>query len=173
MHVLYIVLELATLLRRGFVRSWEDRPRTALAITLACATVVLWLCWTAVMSICWPPPRHAWGSVHGKVTSVTGEPVSGVTVLFIDEAAGVGASGRTDDRGNYRAFGIQAGRYAVAVQPVPDADDHEPTREEELAAKSRLEPSVPARFQDTASSGLTAELRRGRNRYDVDLRDGR
>jgi hypothetical protein len=47
------------------------------------------------------------------------------------------------------------------------------TKEQALDARARLEASVPVRFQDAATSGLTADLVVGRNRYDVDLRSPR
>jgi len=170
MSVVFYLLEFASTLRREFSRSWASRPQVTLAFVVASVSVVLWLCWSATAAMVWPPARHMWGSVHGKVTSVSGEAVVDVTVLFIDETAGVGSSGRTDAWGNYRAYGIRAGRYAVAVRPAPLSADRPPTREDVLAAKAVLEPSVPARFQEIGSSGLTVELQRGRNRYDIDLR---
>ena len=75
--------------------------------------------------------------------------------------------------GNFTARGIRAGRYAVAIQPAIKPDNGELTKEYVLAARTQLEASVPLRFQETTTSGLTADLVLGRNRYDVDLRETR
>jgi hypothetical protein len=91
-------------------------------------------------------------------------------VLFVNDAAGAGASARTDAGGRFTARGIRAGRYTVAIQPVIESGTGELTKEEALAARTRLEASVPLRFQDASTSGLAADLLLGRNRYDVDLR---
>jgi hypothetical protein len=170
MHYVLILGEIATTLRRGLLRQWEHNPRTTLAAGTALTAVLAVIVWSTLSAILWPPQRHAWGSVQGRVTSVAGEPVAGVVVLFIDDSTGVGASGKTDSSGAYRAEGIKAGRYAVAVQPVVEVSDREISQEDVLAARTALEPRVPKRFQEVGSSGLTATMTGGRNRYDIDLR---
>jgi len=170
MHYVLILGEIASTLRRGILRQWESNPQRTLAVSMGVTAILALLVWSALAAILWPPPRHAWGSVHGRVTSVVGEPVVGVVVLFIDDATGVGASGKTDAGGAYRAEGIQAGRYAVAVQPVVEAGDREISHQDVLAARAALESRVPGRFQNVGSSGLTAMMTGGQNRYDIDLR---
>jgi hypothetical protein len=170
MHYVLILGEIVTTLRRGLLRQWERHPRTTLAAGTALAAVLALIVWSTLSAILWPPRRHAWGSVQGRVTSVAGEPVAGVEVLFIDDVTGVGASGKTDASGAYRAEGIKAGRYAVAVQPVVETGDREISQQDVLAARVALEPRVPGRFQEVGSSGLTATMTGGRNRYDIDLR---
>ena len=75
------------------------------------------------------------GVITGKVTTVSDEPVPGLTIkaIRIRDAAGklLGASTyrrRTDDRGSYRLFGLPPGTYLVCTDgtDVPwsfDADD--------------------------------------------------
>jgi len=170
MHAAHVLVDVAAFLRRAFLRQWDRNPQATLAVAVPVALVTCWLAWTAISAVLWPPQRTAWGSVYGSVTSVMGRPVADVMVVFVDDSAGVGASGRTDANGGYRAYGIRPGRYVVSLQSVVAAADREITREDVLAAQARLEPDVPGRFQAPATSGLTVELKRGRNRYDVDLR---
>jgi hypothetical protein len=108
------------------------------------------------------------GQTGHRVREIVERSLGGV--LFIDDATGVGASGKTDAGGAYRAEGIQAGRYAVAVQPVVEAGDREISHQDVLAARAALESRVPGRFQNVGSSGLTAMMTGGQNRYDIDLR---
>jgi hypothetical protein len=168
-----IVAEVCDTLRRLVAGKAEAAPVATVTLTTPIVAVLLFALWHTFSWLLWPAGGSRWGSVHGQVTSVTGEPVEGVVVLFIDDHAGVGASGKTDSSGAYRACGIQAGQYVVAVQPLIDTTDHEIRREDVLAAREQLETSVPSRFQDPLSSGLTAGLKGGRNRYDIDLRNHR
>lgn len=169
MPILDVMDNGAAMLRRALLREWDRNPQRTLVVGAPSVLVVCWLTWSAVSGFLWPAQRHAWGSVYGTVTSTEGHPVADVTVVFVNDTSGVGASGRTDSRGQYRARGVKPGRYVVALQPTLHAGDHEVSREDVLAARAKLEPGVPARFQDAANSGLTVELKRGSNRYDVDL----
>jgi hypothetical protein len=156
-----IVAEVCDTLRRLVAGKAEAAPVATVTLTTPIVAVLLFALWHTFSWLLWPAGGSRWGSVHGQVTSVTGD------------HAGVGASGKTDSSGAYRACGIQAGQYVVAVQPLIDTTDHEIRREDVLAAREQLETSVPSRFQDPLSSGLTAGLKGGRNRYDIDLRNHR
>lgn len=173
MSVSLIVVELGRTLRQEIARAFTTRPKTTAAIALVAGLVALAVAWSIISTLIWPPQRNLYGSVSGTVTSVSGTPVADVMVLFVNDAAGAGASGRTDAGGRFTVQGIRPGRYTVAIQPVIESGDGELTRELVVAARSRLEASVPLRFQDAATSGLTADLALGRNRYDVDLRSPR
>jgi len=62
------------------------------------------------------------GSIAGQVTDLQGRPAAGVTVFpVVESPAGFfrrilpQSTARTDDRGQYRLYGLAPGRYAVAV----------------------------------------------------------
>jgi len=170
MSMILVVEELARTLRQEITRKFDTHPRASLAVSLAVGLIVVIIGWSALSALLYPPKRNAYGSVSGTVTSVSGGPVADAVVLFVNDAAGAGASARTDAGGRFTARGIRAGRYTVAIQPVIESGTGELTKEEALAARTRLEASVPLRFQDASTSGLAADLLLGRNRYDVDLR---
>lgn len=173
MYVTLVLAEIATSLKQGIARRFETNPRTSMAVAVTGGLVALFLVWSILASVLWPPKRNVYGSVAGTITSVTGSPVGNAIVLFVNEAAGVGASGRTDASGSYTAHGVRPGTYSVAIQPVVSGGSGELTKEMVITAKAQFEPSVPLKFQDAATSGLTADFKRGRNRYDVNLSDKR
>lgn len=169
MYVKLLFTELAATLQQALARRFATNPRTTMAAVSVSGLLVLFVLWSVVSSILWPPKRNVYGSVAGAITSVTGSPVANASVLFVNEAAGVGTSGRTDASGRYSAHGVQPGRYAVAIQPVVNPGSGELTKEMADASKKQLEATVPLKYQDATTSGLSAELKRGRNRYDVNL----
>ncbi len=169
MNIKSLLDDLAVSIAQVVARKFEANPRATTAATLGAGFVIVWLAWTAVSAAIWPPKQIVYGSVAGTVTSATGGPVANAIVTFVSEATGIGASARTDSNGRFSAAGVLPGNYAVAIRPVIDAGNAEPTKEAVLAARARLEPGVPTRFQDHSTSGLSAELKRGRNRYDIDL----
>lgn len=173
MSASFVIAELASMLRRSIERKFETNPRMTLAVGATAGLVSLVLAWWTVSALFWPSARSAFGSVAGTVTSVTGSPVTNAIVMFVDDAAGVGSSGRTDSRGSYVARGIKPGRYAVAIQPIVNTGAGEITKEAVATARSQFEALVPLKFHETATSGLAVELKRGRNRYDVDLTGSR
>lgn len=173
MSMLLIVEELGRTLRQEIARKFATHPRASLGVALVAGLVAVVVAWSALSALFWPLKRNAYGSVSGTVTSVSGSPVADSVVLFVNDAAGAGASAQTDVSGNFTARGIRAGRYAVAIQPAIKPGKGELTKEEALAARTRLEASVPLRFQDASTSGLAVDLILGRNRYDVDLREPR
>lgn len=170
MSMILVVEELARTLRQEITRKFDIHPRASLAVSVAVGLIAVIVGWSVLVALLYPPKRNAYGSVSGTVTSVSGGPVADAMVLFVNDAAGAGASARTDASGRFTARGIRAGRYAVAIQPVIEPVTGELTKEEALAARTRLEASVPLRFQDASTSGLAADLLLGRNRYDIDLR---
>jgi len=173
MSMILIVEELARTLRQEIARKFATHPRGSLGVACVAGLVAVVVAWSVLSAVLWPPRRNAYGSVSGTVTSVSGSPVADAVILFVNDAAGAGASTRTDASGRFTAGGIRSGRYAVAIQPVIKPGTGELTKEEVFAARTQLEASVPLRFQDASTSGLAADLVLGRNRYDVDLRKPR
>ena len=113
-----------------------------------------------VAAACWlagcagGPPT---GSVSGKVTC-NGTPLSAGVVLFSNPKTGVGASTALDASGAYEIKSIQTGQYQVAIQPPPPPAPHEM---QGTAAAPRA--SVPQKYQDPKTSGLTATVEEGAN----------
>lgn len=171
MYVTLLLQEVASALRQIVSQRFQTHPRTSFAVASAAGFVALWVAWSVVVAFFWSPQRNVYGSVSGTVTSVTGGRVTNVVVSFVNETAGVGASSPTDSGGHFWTHGILPGRYAVAIQPAAEGATYSLTKEDVVAARSRLDAEVPSRFQDAATSGLSVELKRGRNRYDVDLRE--
>jgi len=169
MTFFYSLSEIVVALQREIARRVTTHPRTSLATLLIGGTLLLWVIAFWTVSLVWPPRRSPWGSVAGRVAAIDGTPVANAIVLFVDDSAGVGASARTGTDGQYAAYGVQTGRYAVAVQPIVEVGNAELTQEAVLAARTRLEAAVPARFQEPQTSGLRVELQQGQNHYDVDL----
>ena len=118
MSMLLIVEELGRTLRQEIARKFATHPRASLGVALVAGLVAVVVTWSAISALLWPPTRNAYGSVSGTVTSVSGSPVADAVVLFVNDAAGSGASAQTDARGNFTTRGIRAGRYAVAIQPT-------------------------------------------------------
>ena len=62
------------------------------------------------------------GAISGRVTDSDNDPVVGATVQVVpvtQKKGGVSSNAATDDRGEYRAFGIPPGRYRIAVSYEP------------------------------------------------------
>jgi hypothetical protein len=68
------------------------------------------------------------GVISGRVTSLAGEPITGIEVTAFFRAFDVngwpllqrqGFPARTDDRGEYRLIGMSPGRYYLLAQPSP------------------------------------------------------
>jgi hypothetical protein len=163
------VKESTEMLLQTLASKFETSPRLSVVVTATTVLVATSLVWSTVSAVFWPLSRRIVGSVAGTVTSVRGLPVPNVIVLFLNENAGVGTSGRTDALGKYRAHGIEPGAYAVAIQPIVDGGDRPLTKEEMLATRGQLEELVPLKFQEAMTSGLTVDLEAGHNLFNVDL----
>lgn len=104
--------------------------------------------------------------VTGTVT-FRGEPVEGANVAFFPEQ-GRPATGRTDSAGRFtlstldRGDGALLGRHTVAIS---DAQDELPPIPGSPEAESWAPPEsrFPARYEDPATSGLTATVEPGGN----------
>jgi len=109
-------------------------------------------------------------AVQGKVT-YRGKSITQGVVLFTPEGSGQAATGEIQADGSFQLTtfqkndGARPGKYRVAVQPFPAA-----------GAVPGLEfpggkPPIPAKYLDVHSSGLTAEVKPGKNTLDLSLTD--
>lgn len=148
---------------------FETSPKLSVLVT-ATAVLVATIVVGRAASVAFQPhsQRTAWSAAE-TVTSVRGLPVPNVIVLFVNENAGVGTSGKTDALGKYRAHGVEPGAYAVAIQPLADGGDTPLTKEAMLATRGQLDEVVPLKFQEAMTSGLTVNLKAGHNLFNVDL----
>ncbi len=104
------------------------------------------------------------GSVSGKVT-YNGKPLTTGVVTFINEKAGSGASGDINASGDYRIALIRTGEYNVAIHRRPPA----PGGKTIVNGNMRLRLSIPEKYQDHQTSGLTATVKEGNNTADFGL----
>lgn len=100
------------------------------------------------------------GSISGKVT-YHGQPLTIGVVTFINEKAGSGASSELDASGSYRIAMIRTGTYNVAICRRPPAPG------EKMIGDGRL--SIPEKYQDHQTSGLTATVKESTNTADFGL----
>jgi hypothetical protein len=116
----------------------------------------------AALSGCGSSPRM--GTVSGKVT-LQGQPLAAGTVQFTNEKLGAGASGVLDATGTYRVeTPLPTGQYEVMILPPPPPAPHEMNKAATLPRSS-----IPAKFQNPKTSGLTATLQEGANSADFAL----
>lgn len=128
--------------------------------------------------------RPATAEVTGKVT-YKGEPVEGATVTFHSSSPdGRGATGRTDESGNYQLTTFEAGDGAIPgsyqVTVVKTVKEGELSEEETNAYYERGEtpPPVqtkellPLKYKEAGSSGLAADVAEGGdNEFSFELTD--
>ena len=132
------------------------------------------------------PDRPDTYPVTGVVT-YNGEPVEGATVTFMATAeGGRGASGTTDSSGKYSLFtfvagdGAIAGNYAVKISKtnggtVANTAEEAKAMMEAAAGgppkMSEIKDLLPAKYKAPQTSGLTAEVKAGDNKFDFELTD--
>ncbi len=107
------------------------------------------------------------GTVSGQVT-LDGQPLTKGDISFAPTSAGPAAAGQINSSGNYTLrvgtnTSIPPGSYRVtimAVEPVAPTPEH-------------LEPLpkllTPARYNNADSSGFTADVKAGANKFDFNL----
>jgi len=121
------------------------------------------------------------------VVTYNGEPVEGATVTFMATSeGGRGAMGTTDASGKYSLFtfvagdGAIPGSYAVKISKTSGGTvaktAEEATALMETAAAgppkmSDIEDLIPAKYKAPQTSGLTAEVKVGDNKFDFELTD--
>lgn len=123
-------------------------------------------------------------AVEGVVT-LDGKPVEGATLTFVpsDSSMGKAAYARTDAQGRYKltatgggqsGAGTMTGRYDVAI--TLDVPSREPTAKELENQERGIVPNipmisvVPKKYNDAKTSELSAEVVKGKNRFDFELK---
>lgn len=166
----YVAREITSEIGRSIGRLLASNPRARLAVIMIGAVFVL-SAGVLSVAILTAPRRTEWGSVVGYVTAATGDRLpGGAKITFLDQDRGAGGSATVGVDGYFEVSGVQGGRYTVSIEPVIPDTGKPLTREDVNQARDRLAPLVPAKHQDVSTSGITAELTLGRNRFDVDLR---
>jgi hypothetical protein len=105
------------------------------------------------------------GAVHGQVTLPGGGPAKGVIVGFENVEKHVRSTGTTGDDGRYelstdsKGDGAPIGSYHVTVRQAGPAD----------SSQAQPPRQFPARYETPESSGLTCEVKGGRNTYNIQL----
>jgi carboxypeptidase family protein len=101
-------------------------------------------------------------AIEGRVVNADGDPVAGalVSAIRIDRNAGEGAARQTDDRGQFRLFGLVPGRYRVCASTPGSAAQG--------AAPSLRRTCLPQRGQSldlttVAAAGLELRLPRAKS----------
>ena len=122
--------------------------------------------------------------VKGKVT-LAGQPLAKATISFQPDGKGNGATGITDDGGNYSLStfaakdGAVPGKYKITVTKfaeatsgsVADVNDAKYAPPTEGAATANPKSIVPEQYADPEKSGLTAEVTTGAaNSFDFDIK---
>ena len=117
--------------------------------------------------------------VSGSVT-YKGKPVAKANVSFTPvEGTGRAAAGFTDDSGRYTlgtltaSDGARAGKYRAAV--IARGPDRPPKAGETGSGMPGEmmpgDPVIPTKYFQAETSGLTFEVKRGSNRFDIELKD--
>jgi hypothetical protein len=112
--------------------------------------------------------------VEGKVT-VDGEDANSGEVVFAGK--GLSVAGMILPDGRYRAVGVPAGLVKVAVRSGPaskDGKEPPPGMKDLPGAKDASAPvekpvTIPEKYNDPESSGLSVNLKIGPNKFDVKL----
>ncbi|QDT53519.1 hypothetical protein Pan44_15410 [Caulifigura coniformis] len=121
------------------------------------------------------------GTITGRLT-MDGEPLpAGSSAVFMEPKAGYLAFGLTDAEGNYTVNtwnegNMPIGSYRVMVHPPAPANDSETASAEEVMAhpekyKARpIKTDIPKKYRETATSGLSFEIKKGENKIDIDIK---
>ncbi|MDR2755619.1 MAG: carboxypeptidase-like regulatory domain-containing protein [Planctomycetaceae bacterium] len=122
--------------------------------------------------------------VEGTVT-LDGIPLEGATLTFIPSDSNIGKSAyaRTDMQGTFKLTAVQGGtsgagtmvgHYRVAISK--DVPSREPTAKEITDQERGISPDIPIlhiipeKYNDAQTSGLTAEVVKGKNIFNFDLK---
>jgi len=122
-------------------------------------------------------------AISGRVTDENGEPVANATVSVesvhgLRPQQGMSRPFQTNDRGEYRLFGLEPGRFRVRAAPLPSMNFEQPNRNAKPArVKSEAAPStsteglVPVYFPAATSAEQAAvvELAAGDEREGLDI----
>ena len=96
------------------------------------------------------------GTIKGRVT-YNGQPLEGAILQFGYVGEGSSAQAITVDDGEFQVrtgshLGAKVGEYTVSVSPAQQG-------------------SIPAKYSNPKTSGLTLEVKAGKNTYDISLTD--
>jgi hypothetical protein len=119
---------------------------------------------------CGPSGSKHW-PVTGKVT-FQGHPVAVGVIRFSNPQRGIDITAALKPDGAYcvvaaKGKGLPEGTYQVAISPPPANAPFGPMKP---AAKSQAWPSVPEKYSNPTTSGLTLVVKSNDNRFDVDMR---
>jgi hypothetical protein len=121
-------------------------------------------------------------AVKGTVT-LDGALLEGATLTFVPSGNGKSAYARTDAQGMFKLTAVQGGEsgagtmignYLVAVSK--DIPSREPTAKEMADQERGISPEipllniVPVKYNDVNTSGLTAEVVKGKNVFNFELK---
>jgi hypothetical protein len=119
----------------------------------------------AVMAGCSSSPQGPRSAVTGIVT-LDGAPLTAGTVLFMTEM-GNAASADVKPDGTY-ALRCNPDLFKVAVTP-PASIDPLTVPVGTPTSSSTSQPSIPKKYLDFGTSGLSAEIKKGDNTFDIAL----
>lgn len=105
-----------------------------------------------------PEPKVNAATVQGTVT-YKGQLLSAGTITFHPEKGKKTYSGKTELNGKYLVKDMPAGKMRVTVE----------MKQEKGKVKGIVPVMIPAKYADVKTSGLTVEVRKGKNTADLDL----
>ena len=113
---------------------------------------------------------QSWGTVEGKMT-LSGKPVKRALVTFLPEAGNAYPVTVVD--GKYESSDIPVGPAKVTVMTAQLPPTVEEAKGGDLIAPVRKKqepiPEIPDKYQDAGTSGLTLDIKRGKNTFDINL----
>jgi hypothetical protein len=125
----------------------------------------LLLLFASLLAGCSKPSDERSATVSGKVT-LGGAPVAAGTVLFMTET-GHAASAELAPDGAY-TLRCRPDRFQVALTPPSPPDPLGSAANTPAPAAPNM-PSIPRRYHDFGTSGLTLEVKAGNNTFDIAL----
>ncbi len=115
--------------------------------------------------------KEATHEVSG-VVSYEGKPLNYGIIRFVATASNSNAAGEISEGGNY-TLELPAGNYAIGVEAVPPFQDYEPDPRYEGGVPPNVKrqpgPSVPTKYNDPLSSGLTCTVGEAGSSHDISL----
>jgi hypothetical protein len=107
------------------------------------------------------------GHLAGRVT-LDGQPMREGTIVFQDLTRGISVNATLQPDGTYVARtydrdGLPPGSYQVAITPRKFGDGQTPLVEAPPTQAAPPVTAIPAKYQDVATSGLTATIQAGSN----------
>jgi hypothetical protein len=115
-----------------------------------------------------PPPT---GEVQGKVM-YKDKPVTAGIVKFVPEAGGEPVTTSLGPNGTYRATEVPVGRSKVAIETLHFKKMGGPPKDIAKLIKPGGRPvyvPIPAKYEKPESSGLSVEVQKGNNPFDIEL----